>query len=292
MTPDMKFSVVIPVYNREKQIRQAIRSVLDQHYENFEIIVVDDGSTDKTAEAVKGFSDLRVKYIYQENKERAAARNTGTLNSTGDYITFLDSDDEFLPGHLQTVHDFILANSFFEVFCTSFKIASEEKTIFNIMPQDIRSKLIRENFLSCNGVFLPAAIAKQYLFNEERSMSGLEDWELWLRIAATHKMTGNKTVTTQMNHHENRSVLQTSKENIELRFDTFYRHVLMNPEINLFYKSKMRILKASGETYMALHLALTKKYRGAAFKHLLRGICYSPAIIFKRRFYAILKRIL
>lgn len=292
MTPDMKFSIVIPVYNREKQVSQAIRSVLEQRYENFEIIVVDDGSTDKTADAVKAFPDPRVRYIYQENKERAAARNNGTLNSTGDYITFLDSDDEFLPDHLQTVHNFISANASYEVFCTSFRVVSDKKTILNIMPTDIRSKLIRENFLSCNGVFLSAAIARQHLFNEERSMSGLEDWELWLRIAASHEMKGNEAVTTQMNHHENRSVLQTSRENIEQRFETFYRHVLMNPGINRFYKGKMQLLQASCETYIALHLALAKKYRGAAFKHLLRGVSHSPAIIFKRRFYAILKHIL
>lgn len=292
MTPELKFSVIIPVYNREKRVRNAIRSILEQGYAHFEILVVDDGSTDKTADAVKEFSDPRVKYFFQENKERAAARNTGTRNATGDFITFLDSDDEFLPDHLQTVHDFISANASFEVFCTSFRIAFENKVIVNTMPADIREKLIAENFLSCNGVFLSAAVAKRYLFNEERNMSGLEDWELWLRIAASHPMTGSKAVTTQMNNHEDRSVLQTNRKNIEQRFESFLSHVLMNPEINHFYKRKMHVLKASCETYIALHLALTKKDRGIAFKHLLRGIYHSPAIIFKRRFYAILKRIL
>lgn len=292
MMHEIKFSVIIPVYNREMRIGNAIRSVLEQQYGNFEVVVVDDGSTDKTAEAVKAFADPRVKYIFQQNRERAAARNTGIHHSTGDYITFLDSDDEFLPAHLQTTNEFIAAHPSYEVFCTSFRVVSETKTIINIMPDDIRSKLIGENFLSCNGVFLSAKIAGQYLFNEERMMSGLEDWELWLRIAAVNKMAGNKTITTQMNNHEDRSVLQTTRENIEERFESFYRYVLMNPDINSFYKKKMHVLKAGCETYIALHLALTKKYRGFALKHLLRGICYSPAIIFKRRFYAILKRIL
>ncbi len=292
MMHNIKFSVIIPVYNREKHIAQAIRSVLAQQYENFELLIVDDGSTDKTAAVVKAFTDPRVKYLFQKNRERAAARNTGIKNSTGDYITFLDSDDEFLPDHLGTVNKFIAANLSYEVFCTSFKIVSDKKITENIMPADIRGKLIGENFLSCNGVFLTAAVAKNFLFNEERSMSGLEDWELWLRIAAVHKMAGNKKITTQMNNHEGRSVLQTDRKDIEQRFETFYRHVLQNPEINTFYKNKIHLLKAGCETYIALHLALAKKYRKTAIKHLLRGICYSPAIIFKRRFYAILKRIL
>lgn len=292
MMHERKISVIIPVYNRETCVGNAIRSVLEQTYGNFEVIVVDDGSTDKTPEAIKAFADPRVKYIFQQNRERAAARNTGIHHSTGHYITFLDSDDEFLPGHLQTTNEFIAVNSLYEVFCTSFRLVSETKTIINIMPDDIRGKLIGENFLSCNGVFLSSGIARQFLFNEERIMSGLEDWELWLRIASVNNMIGNKTITTQMNNHEDRSVLQTTRENIEERFESFYRHVLMNPDINSFYKKKIHVLKASCETYIALHLALAKKYRGTAFKHLLRGIYYSPAIIFKRRFYAILKRIL
>ncbi len=292
MTPELKFSVVIPAYNRETHIANAIRSVLAQQYENFEVIIVDDGSTDKTAEVVKSFADHRVKYFYQENKERAAARNTGVKNSTGDFITFLDSDDEFLPGHLQTVHKFISANASYKVFCTSFQIVSDTKTIVNQLPSDIRGGLIGENFLSCNGVFLSAAVARRFPFIEDRNMAGLEDWELWLRIASVQKMIGNQEITTQMNNHDARSVLQTTRENIEQRFESFYIHVLNNPDIKTFYKNNLHVLKAGCETYIALHLALTKKHRGIVFKHLLRGICYSPAIIFKRRFYAILKRIL
>ncbi len=292
MTPELKFSVVIPAYNREAHIANAINSVLAQKYENFEVIIVDDGSTDKTAEVVKSFTDPRVKYFFQENRERAAARNTGVRNATGDFITFLDSDDEFLPAHLQTVNKFISDNPSYEVFCTSFKLVSDRKTIINHLPSDIRGNLIGENFLSCNGVFLSAEAARQFPFIEDRSMAGLEDWELWLRIASLKKMIGNNEITTQMNNHADRSVLQTSRENIEQRFESFYHHVLSNPDIKMFYKNSLHVLKAGCETYIALHLALTKKNRGIAFKHLLRGICYSPAIIFKRRFYAILKRIL
>jgi glycosyltransferase involved in cell wall biosynthesis len=292
MMPDMKFSVIIPVFNREDRIRKAVQSVLDQQDASFELIIVDDGSTDNTAQIVKEFADPRVHYFFQENRERAAARNTGIKNSSGDYITFLDSDDEFLPGHLSEVKTFITAHPSFKVFCTSFKVVSDKKTTINIMPDDIRLELIGENFLSCNGVFLETALTRNFMFIEDRSMSGLEDWELWLRIAAENKMVGNKAVTSQMNNHDDRSVLQTNRENIEERFESFYKHVLMNPQINQFYKGKIHLLKAGCETYIALHLALTKKYRGAAIKHLLRGIRYSPAIIFKRRFYAILKRIL
>jgi glycosyltransferase involved in cell wall biosynthesis len=288
---ELKFSVVIPVYNRETKIENAIRSVLAQSYENFEVLVVDDGSTDNTAAVIKNIFDPRVKYFYQENKERAAARNTGIKNSTGDFITFLDSDDEFLGDHLSAISEFIAGHPG-SVVCSSFQMVSDKKTILNYMPGNIPARLIRENFLSCNGVFLPAAIAKKILFNEDRILSGLEDWELWLRIASSHKMTGTNKITSQMNYHDERSVLQTSRENIEARFRAFYKYVLNDANILSFYKGKIHLLKAGCETYIALHLALTGKNKKAALGHLFRGIFYSPAIIFKRRFYAIIKSLL
>lgn len=88
-----KVSVIIPTYNRAKYLAVAIQSILGQTYSNFEIIIVDDGSTDNTREVVDNFNDSRIKYIYQENQWAAAARNNGIRASSGEYLTFLDSDD-------------------------------------------------------------------------------------------------------------------------------------------------------------------------------------------------------
>ncbi len=287
-----KYSIIIPVFNREDRIANAIQSVLNQSYDNFEIIVIDDGSTDQTAKVVQGFNEQKVHYYFQENKERGAARNLGITHSTGDFLTFLDSDDQFLPDHLLTMDKLIQLNPSGRFFCSSFKIVSDRQTRFNILPADVREKLIHENFLSCNGVFLQSELAKSNLFIEDRILAGLEDWELWLRIASSNEVISSKPITTQMNDHEGRSVLQTKKEEIEKRFETFYSYVLQNKEIIEFYKNKIHFLKAGCETYIALHLALTKKYRGAVLNHLAKGMLNSPAIIFKRRFYAILKRII
>ena len=289
--PDILFSVIIPVYNRETHIARAIASILAQEDARLEIIVVDDGSTDRTAEVVKAITDARVKYHYQENKERGAARNTGIAHASGDFITFLDSDDEFLPGHLSGAKKFIEQNAAYKVFCTMFRTVYENKTVIHPLPPDIRRKLIRENFLSCNGVFLSAEIVRELKFNEDRTMAGLEDWEYWLRIASRYAMTGTGAVTSQMNHHDGRSVLQTSRESIERRFAAFYRHVYSDPVILSFYHNQMHLLKAGCETYIALHLAMTGTNKGAAIRHLAKGLFYSPSIIFKKRFYAILKRI-
>lgn len=92
------FSVVIPAYNREKTVGRSIESILNQTYKNFEIIIVDDGSKDKTRDICKTFLyDKRVSYLYQENSGAQCARNNGLYHSRGEFVIFLDSDDELLP---------------------------------------------------------------------------------------------------------------------------------------------------------------------------------------------------
>jgi len=93
-------SVVIPTYNSADFLIQALNSVLNQTYSNYEIIVVDDGSSDNTSQAIEPWRS-QIRYIYQDNQGVAAARNRGIDAATGDFIAFLDADDLFLPQKLQ-----------------------------------------------------------------------------------------------------------------------------------------------------------------------------------------------
>ena len=92
-------SVIIPTYNCDRYIDQAIASVLEQTYTDYELIIVDDGSTDDTAQVIKSYGD-RINYIYQANQGVAQARNRGLAAAQGQYIAFLDQDDVFLPNKL------------------------------------------------------------------------------------------------------------------------------------------------------------------------------------------------
>jgi len=94
-------SVIIPTYNRAQIVLRAVRSVLDQTFENLEVIVVDDGSTDSTRNALNSLSDMRIRYLCQPHSGPAAARNIGFSASYGKYIHFLDSDDYFLPENIE-----------------------------------------------------------------------------------------------------------------------------------------------------------------------------------------------
>ncbi|MEM4780794.1 MAG: glycosyltransferase family A protein [Halalkalicoccus sp.] len=96
-------SVVIPTYNRAERVGRAIDSVLHQRFAEFEVLVVDDGSTDDTAAVLEGYDDERVRYVRQENAGANAARNRGIEESEGEFVSFLDSDDELHPEHLEAV---------------------------------------------------------------------------------------------------------------------------------------------------------------------------------------------
>ena len=94
-------SVIIPTYNNASVVKEAIQSVLEQTLSDYEIIVVDDGSTDNTREVVRSFSDKRIRYVYQENRGRSSARNHAIGLAQGEYVAFLDSDDLFMPTKLE-----------------------------------------------------------------------------------------------------------------------------------------------------------------------------------------------
>ena len=104
------FSVIIPVYNGAGTIQQAIRSVLDQSYPAHELIVVDDGSSDSTADEIAVFGD-RIRYLYQENAGVSAARNTGAQAATGEWLAFLDADDWYYPDRLRWHAEWIKRDS-------------------------------------------------------------------------------------------------------------------------------------------------------------------------------------
>ena len=109
MCPSMTsyfFTVIIPTYNRATLVKEAIQSVLDQTFDNFELIIVDDHSTDNTKDVVQSYSDKRICYVLNDHiKGAAGARNAGLSRSGGKWVAFLDSDDVWLPKKLELVYE-------------------------------------------------------------------------------------------------------------------------------------------------------------------------------------------
>lgn len=99
------FSIIIPTYNRAHLIHIPIESILHQTYDDWELIIIDDGSTDNTREIVEAYQDSRIHYVWQENRKESAARNHGISIAQGEWLCFQDSDDEYLSNHLEVLHE-------------------------------------------------------------------------------------------------------------------------------------------------------------------------------------------
>jgi len=185
-----KVSIVIPTYNRAKLLKRAIHSVLNQTYQDYEIIIVDDGSTDNTEEVVRSFNDNKVIYIkHERNKGAPAARNTGIRAARGEYVAFQDSDDEWLPEKLEKqIKAFKTASTEIGIVYTGFwRIEGDKRTFFpspNITPKEgaIHDALLKGNFVGTPSTLVKKeCFEKAGMFDEKLPM--LEDWELWIRIS-------------------------------------------------------------------------------------------------------------
>jgi len=184
-----KVSIIIPTYNRTDLLPRAISSVLNQTFQEFELIVVDDGSADSTKQVVEEFQkkDKRIKYIWQENSGGPAKpRNTGIKNSQGEYIALLDHDDEWLPEKLEKqleIFEKNRQNNLGFVGCNAL-IVKEDKIQEYKTPKykNILPKILERNFIwSCSSVIIKKLVLDKVGFFDENLKIG-DDWDMWIRI--------------------------------------------------------------------------------------------------------------
>jgi glycosyltransferase involved in cell wall biosynthesis len=185
----MLVSVVIPTFNSAGFLVQAIQSVLAQTYQDFEIIVVDDASTDNTESAIQRFGN-RVSYIRQESGGPSAARNRGILQSRGELIAFLDADDLWRPTKLARQVEYMAQHSEAVLVYTDFTRGPEPGSNNQSRLQAFQQRnpvsafqgLLLENFIATSTVMVRrSALATSGLFDP--ALRGSEDLDLWLRLA-------------------------------------------------------------------------------------------------------------
>lgn len=203
------FTIIIPTYNRANLLSRAISSIINQTFADWELIVVDDESTDNTKEVVLSFKDKRVHYLFKKNEERSAARNAGIEIAKGEYICFLDNDDYFMPERLQLLYEGIKNSNnelafYYTGICFEHNgIITPRKELKNDFGNnlDFIIKAIIGNPQAC----IYNKILKKHKYNPLFNIG--EDMELWIRIANEFPMIYlDKQFTVIATEHEDRSV--------------------------------------------------------------------------------------
>lgn len=195
------FSIIIPLYNKELSIEKTLSSVLDQTYSNFEVIIVNDGSTDNSIKVLEKFSDNRLRIIHQENKGVSSARNNGVKKAVFDWIAFIDGDDLWRKNHLEQLFQMIKSYPSESVFATSFAYSDNREILSNNSSKNPTYKIVRyfedaiiEPVLWTGIVLVKnSAFIEAGGFNEELNRG--EDLDLWARIAKRFSIIKSREIT-------------------------------------------------------------------------------------------------
>ena len=245
----------MPIYNRASFLPTSIASVLDQTFTDFELLCVDDGSTDDSADVVRGFEkkDSRVRLIeLKQNEGRCVARNTGIDLATADWICFLDSDDIYYPDHLETHYNLIQQNPEYYLFATEQVISGKVKTYGNPrMSRDIQEITLKDILLSgplqLNQLCFNKTKIDTRFTNENIPVS--EDWLFTRLLFLKSPMMKVNKVTNELVDHPNRTMRLISAEDFvlwkEMTVMTFLNSPLLAKTLRRKLKSYIWLLCAN-----------------------------------------------
>lgn len=288
------FSVVIPTYNRAGFIARTLDSVLAQTYPHYEIIVVDNCSTDGTAEAVAPFVAAgRVRFIrHDRNYERARSRNTGMDAASGDYVTLLDSDDLMYPDNLADAARYALAHPEIKCFHNLNEFVDGEgrvvyRTKFPPLA-DQTAAIASGNFMSCIGDFIHREIYQKYRFDTHPQLTGVEDWDFWLRVLADYKVGRIERVNSGIVQHGGRSVENQDLISLEAGYAVLHRKLAEDARLREVYAAHLPRIRANSFVYLAI-LANTGGLRRVALGYLRRAAGADPRVALTPRYLRVLQ---
>lgn len=250
----------MPVYNGAKYISESINSVLTQSYTDWELVIINDGSTDKSDEVIGPYlKDNRIKYVKQENSGVVKSRNRGVELASGEYIAFLDADDIWLAGKLEQQNE-ILKQSAEPIFiCSNFQyIDDSNKELGEFFGNKSKAHqgwvakyLLEDNFILTSSVVMPKNVFEKLGgYNEDLNLKVGEDHELWLRVACTIKLACLETVLVHYRVHKSQSTknkLNNYRHTLKLYIHIFsnikkYPNIQKTDVIIGFTKRVLRIL--------------------------------------------------
>ena len=284
------FSIIIPAYNRAYILPETIHSIQEQSYENWEVIVVDDGSKDNTREVVEQISlkDTRIRYAYQENAERSVARNNGADQAKGSYLMFLDSDDKYAPGHLEKLLAFITEkHKPVALFFSNLSYLTEKGIDVPVIPVMENGKEFDYLLLqpiTPSRVCIHKDVFKEFRFDPKIVI--VEDLVLWVSIASKYPAYQLCENTLIYRIHDGNSV-DLSRNSYYDRYKGLLRlfnHLEYRAVSCKISKKIKKHLLAECSFNMARHFEFISNYKKMNFE-LMRSFKHSPNYRNKERIF-------
>lgn len=291
----IRFSVVVPTYNRAGLISKSLDSVLAQTYTDYEIIVVDNGSTDNTLEVLKPYEEKgQIRIIRNPvNQERCVSRNLGFKAATGDFLTLLDSDDLMHTNNLADAAAFIKSNPQYLFFHNLYQVVNEKGEVI-YTPRKVKSNktAIRSisygNFIGCIGVFLAREIYQVYRFDENPAVIGSEDWDLWIRVLAKYELGRINKINSSVLEHDTRSISGFTLDSIMERRRYILGKMKNSPGLMAVYGKYLGIMMASGYVFSASTANGAGLYKkGRTF--IREALRYNPLLLVDIPFWRIMQ---
>jgi glycosyltransferase involved in cell wall biosynthesis len=301
MPDPILFTVVIPTYNRAHLIVNTIASVRRQLYKNYEILVVDNKSTDNTAEVLSAMvSNGEITYIQNEkNFERSYSRNVGFRHAKGDYITLLDSDDILYPECLQDAAAYIAEHPGTRFFHGLYEMVDDnyqplKQQTFPAIGNPLQS-IMEGNFISNIAVFYRKELIEKVQFDENPILTGVEDYDFVIRVLEETRSLGRiEKVSAGILQHPQRSVNLEEWDKTNARIKYFINKHLHSPSFQECYGKYKSIFLSHINLYLCAFLAV----RGRSLKatgYWLKAVAKRPATLFTRKcwihFFVIIKYI-
>jgi glycosyltransferase involved in cell wall biosynthesis len=285
------FSIIIPTYNRAHLIVKTIDSVLNQTFKDYEIIVIDDKSTDNTYEVVKPYIENKSirYYLNDQNYERAVSRNRGIDEAKGKYISLLDSDDILFPGCLAGAAELLSQYPGCLFFHCKYVFINEKDEIFSkqIYPKSANAfkEIMKGNYISNIGFFLFTETARKLRVDENPLFRGVEDYDFIIRAIA--ECGGAKKIDRYdcgVLMHPQRSVFTDDWDFTYRRTMAFVEKQLSSGYFRQHYWQYRNILVSHLYLYLTAYLAIRKKTR-MAISFLFNALKIKPSILFTRTFW-------
>lgn len=295
MNQPLFFSIIIPTYNREKFIEKTLESVFNQTYQHYEIIVVDNCSTDRTEEVLAPYIAAgKIKFIkHEQNFERAQSRNTGMENACGDFLTLLDSDDFMFPDNLFDAAAFAEKNPEYKVFHNLYNwVDGNCKTIYRHKSPSLKNQLhaiTSGNFMACIGDFIHRQVYENYKFDTFQDLTGGEDWDFWLRVLADFKVGRIEKYNSGIQQHAGRSVNNQSIETMEKGLGYLVEKIRKDEHLSKVYVEYLDCIEAACFLYLNL-LANDGRLGKKAFGYLRKAFEKDKSVFLTMRFQLSLRR--